>query len=262
MFFDKDNKQINYTHQSFSSTDLAKSGDVGIVFPIKEADEDTINVASIIDRNQGRVCIKHTDARLVSTDDKNVNYEKGKTITYVSRKFYNSEVDIDLLGLEPFEDLSYFVSKDIEETNDKFNKIAKFWDNLNFKPMVFIDDKNISKKEIKVTHYDWYNKYYGKDLVVKDTITKNELTEINAYVKKFLKSDSDLIVDVDKFLTFTNEEKKNYLIWIEDNLNILIDEELIVLAKTSNDWKDLYISVLEDLLLESQYSYIPQGKLW
>ena len=88
------------------------------------------------------------------------------------------------------------------------------------------------------------------------------MTEINAYVKKFLKSDSDLIVDVDKFLTFTNEEKKNYLIWIEDNLNILIDEELIVLAKTSNDWKDLYISVLEDLLLESQYSYIPQGKLW
>ena len=261
MFFNKNNEQLSISEQAFSSTDLAKNKEVGIVFPIKEADKNTINVASIIDRRNGEAYLKHTEARLVSSDEENVYYEKGKTITYIEKVIHNSEVDIDLLGLEPSKDLSYFTSKDIKETTPLFNKIAEFWHSIDFKPMVFIDDKLISKKEVKVTQYDKpiYNfPVYGKSTTI---ISKKDLENINKYVSKFIKCEGDAIVDMDKFLTFTKEEKTSYLSMLEEILNIYIDEDMVKLATTSDNWKDLYSEVLEDLLFEVKYQTFEEERL-
>lgn len=264
MFCDINNNKINMREQNFSSTDLAKTGDIGIVFPIKKTGENQINIASIIDRDDNDVLLKKTEARIVSDDDKCVYYEEGATMSYVkkTKELKYSQAQKEFLGLEDKSiDAHYITAKRIEKITPQIRNILAFWEKCDFKPKVFVNSENLSKKVIQTYTYGGkgYNYTYQPSLFdygLEETnnIDSNDLKEINKYVRWSIGEDDsnmDYIISKKDFMDLSIEGRKSYIKRLKQQLvdiMILPDGfENFKKIKSQNEWEEAYEEMLESL---------------
>lgn len=140
--------------QRFSPTDLAKTDDIGIVFPLKTA-KDTLSFSHIVDLKEDKCCIKHSEVRIVNSTKDEVVYEKGRALTYVEAKelvINPSEVERNILNIDTkYIPQEYVVLDDIKLNStlkDIINKLKK----IKFTPEIFIDKNSISKKNLFISY--------------------------------------------------------------------------------------------------------------
>lgn len=156
-FYGLESKQkLNYRQQGFSGTDLSRDvNDIGIVYPLTEADGLQASFSSIVDHENGDTILAHSEYRVARNVPDNIEYIKGICFTVVNQDFItdkSTEAE-ELLGIAPYMDIlkeSYLVSEPgVKEFNKEyFAQYDKLLTNLDFEPAFVIDDKNLSKKEV------------------------------------------------------------------------------------------------------------------
>lgn len=162
MIVDYSERSINWNTQNFSQIDLNKDTktNTGIVFPLKSANE-TLNVASIVDHHNNGTKIKQSEARYCYSQDKDIIYEKARTITFVRAEeqiIKKSLAEKILLNLNDIHiDNRYFVLDEISTIPKLVWDICKKFEKLNFKPNIIVSDENIKEKKINFNQkkYTW-----------------------------------------------------------------------------------------------------------
>lgn len=244
-------EKLKFREQSFSGTDLSKDlDDIGIVYPIKEAEGLQASFSSIVDHEYGDTILAHSEYRLARNVDDNIEYIKGICFTVVNQDPIidkSSEAE-ELLGINPYVNIlkeSYLVSEsEAREFNKEyFTKYDEILASLDFEPVFIIDDKNLSMKEIapKKASSIWDNTLWGNSLseysfeVPKTTTTKKiprKDLEKEIYI---LRTDINKLAKQNNFdLTVLDEGLQMML---KDNLLNFTYEELL---QTRADLEDLY----------------------
>lgn len=269
MVFNTFGEEISKTNgQSFSATDLAREGDIGIVFPIKDADEDTINIASIVDRKHNdEIMLRHSECREVFSDKDTVEYYEGKSISKVKRVIEHNYTEVEK-KFECKEDYtsqeSYVVTSKITELTQPILKLLNT--EINFKPVVLIDANNLTEKKFKplpsykpTSIYSGYGNYgytyedtFEKKVPVKPKskfITPKQLNDIRDYAMDNTMSSTDPhIVSLDEFKNFTKTEKIEYLKYIDSILFLDTFTEYELDVVPNLDYDLVYHLALEEIL--------------
>lgn len=138
------------SHQGFSGTDYQTDpNNSGIVFPLCESPEKSINFSSIMYVNADVCTLAHTEVRsaigTVETED-GILYSKGKSLTVVSG-YNHVQTDIEkMFGIEGKSFSSFVYSDYDKQPAELSSKLLEIADKSTFMPEIFIDSDNLSTR--------------------------------------------------------------------------------------------------------------------
>lgn len=234
--------KLNYRQQGFSGTDLDRNvDDTGIVYPLKQADGFQASFSSIVDHEKGDTILAHSEYRLAHNVPDNIEFIKGICFSVIHQEpvIEKSTEAEALIGIAPYINIlkeSYLVAEPSTKEFNKeyFKKYDELLENLDFEPVFIIDDKNLSKKEVKTTIFSSIGKdSLGTTLTLWDKLEKEDMSLWNAYdepdPKSTKKVDRKVIEkDVHQLRREINSILKKSKLTKDD-----LTEELILLLESS-----------------------------
>lgn len=217
-------KTADYNGQAFSSTDYSKTVGVkpGIVFPLQNAKWQP-SISSIVDHKDGKVVLRHTESRLCNSTDKEINYYKGRTISYVRvpKITLNPSEAEKLFEIKPeVQGMSYYVTNEVDHIPAFVARICQAWEQLDYAPDTsMVLDENLTKKTYSFSYsskdkdkdYLWGNdSLFYNDKEAKKPTTSEMIKEL-----QLLMSDTTLyptpFISYQLFFTKSVKDKQDYL---------------------------------------------------
>lgn len=213
MFINKENKKLSFSTQSFSTTDLSKTEDIGIVFPLKTA-EDTFSFSHIVDLKDGGCKIKCSETRIASAKEDEIVYRKGRNITYVKspiKVIKASKMEKELFNTpDTVIDDHYIVTDNATLLPDFISLL----DSIDYEIDVFVDSKNLSKKE-SISFWNGTKKSVNNPFSLDTPVytqtpfTKEDYKLIKEYLKKM--GYKDFFYTLEEFDKLILSKKKEIL---------------------------------------------------
>lgn len=210
------------SYQRFSTTDLnTNPDDLGIVFPLHQADNDYPTFAGIM-------VIEHNNNKLAHCEYRTVNGTLGTDILYTQHRCVaivaGKQTPLSLVeqfcGLKP-QDTSYYLLKDGIEDKEYINTLLSLYKQSNYSPSTdVVIPENLTQKS--------YTNFFTKSK--KTTYTRKELLDMTYTQLEKLAIANNIVIDDKKRLNFF------------ELVDILADE---LAEKTTPYQKQYPISLLE-----------------